>query len=292
MHDRGTNDIAFYVALAKRAPRLTREEELELFLEVRQRDSRRAADRLARAHLREVLAMALRYRRYGVPVSELIAEGNFGLVHALGKFEPARGVRFATYAKHWIRAYVLGHVIQTWSVVGGSGALRSRTFFRLRRERASLLGTRGSEEAAEHELARRLGMRLERVQGLLQRLDARDVSLDAPANPASPVSMVERLVASDDQERTLVEQRFGHALRGAVGRSLDTLDARERLIAESRLMADPAEELSLADLGRRLGVSRERARQLEVRTKKKLRTRILVLEQATVGEWLEPQSAA
>jgi RNA polymerase sigma-32 factor len=286
MLDRGTNDIAFYVAQAKRAARLTREEELELVLDFRQRGDRKAADRLARAHLRDVLATALRYRRYGVPLSELVAEGSFGFVHALGKFDPARGVRLATYSKHWIRAYVLGHVLRTWSVVGGSGALRSRTFFRLRRERASLLGTRGSEEAAEQELARRLGVRCERVQALLQRLDARDVSLDAPASPASSGTMVERLVAPDDQEQTLAERRFGRALEGAVGRSLEALDARERLIAESRLMADPGDALSLADLGRRLGVSRERARQLEVRTKKKLRTSILLLEHATLGEWL------
>src|SRR5690349_18618862 len=145
-----SNDLGFYLGEAKRAPRLGREQELELALRWKQQGDRLAADTLARANLRHVVTIALKYRHYGVGVSELIAEGNFGVVHALGKFEPERGIRFVTYSAHWVRAYMLDHIIKTWSVVGGgTGALRSRLFFRLRRERVRVTNLLGEGEAAD-----------------------------------------------------------------------------------------------------------------------------------------------
>src|SRR5688572_6108923 len=275
MPDRGPTDAAFYVAESRPAPRLTAEQELELACRWKSFGDRAAADRLVRAHLRYVVTTALRYRHYGVPVSELVAEGNFGVVLALGKFEPSRRLRFVTYAAHWIRATIMGHIIKTWSIVGGSTALRSRSFFRLRRERAKLLGLLGDEETAEIELASRLGVGHEHVRLLLRRLDARDASLDAPAPSHSSPTTLDRLVASDDPERQFFEQRLERDVKRAVGDALGALDRRERFIAERRLMADAVDELSLAELGRRLGVSRERVRQLEARTKKKLRAAIL-----------------
>jgi RNA polymerase sigma-32 factor len=292
MLDHGPTDAAFYVAECRRAPRLTHDQELELARKWRTRGDRKAADRLVRAHLRYVVTTALRYRRYGVPVSELVAEGNFGVVLALGKFDPSRGIRFVTYAAHWVRATIMGHIIKTWSIVGGSTALRSRSFFRLSRERARLLGVLGDEETAEIELASRLGKGHEQVRALLRRLDARDVSLDAPATAGSSVTMVDRLVASDDPEQRLFERHLGADIKRAVEHALSVLDRRERFIAERRLMADSVDELSLAELGRRLGVSRERVRQLEARTKKKLRAAILARGDAPLDEWLAPRDAA
>src|SRR6478609_5938528 len=149
------DDVAFYIAESKRAPRLERDEEMALALRWKDGD-RAAGDALARANLRHVVAVAMKYRRYGVPISDLIAEGNFGVVHALGKFDPERGIRFVTYAAHWVRAYMLDHIIKTWSVVGGgSGALRSRLFFRLRRERVRVTNLLGDGEAADIEVASR-----------------------------------------------------------------------------------------------------------------------------------------
>src|SRR6187402_2734452 len=147
------DDVAFYMAEAKRAPRLEREQEMALALRWKHQGDRAAGDTLARANLRHVVAVAMKYRRYGVPVSELIAEGNFGVVHALGKFDPERGIRFVTYAAHWVRAYILDHVIKSWSMVGGgSGPLRSKMFFKLRRERAmvsNLLGEGDEQKSME-----------------------------------------------------------------------------------------------------------------------------------------------
>lgn len=288
-----SNDLGFYLAEAKRAPRLGREQELELALRWKQHGDRVAGDVLARANLRHVVTIALKYRHYGVAVSDLIAEGNFGVVHALGKFEPERGIRFVTYSAHWVRAYMLDHIIKTWSVVGGgSGALRSRLFFRLRRERVRVTNLLGEGEAAELEIASRLGVTRDELVGMVQRLEARDLSLDMRAAPDSPVGLVDLLPASENQEQALLELQVGGSVKRAVERALGELDPRERYIAEQRLMADPADELSLAEIGRNLGVSRERARQLEERTKRKLRSSIPALGNAIVSEWLAPPDAA
>lgn len=282
-----SDDLAFYIAEAKRAPRLEREEEVALAQRWKLHRDRAAGDALARANLRHVVAVAMKYRRYGVPVSELIAEGNFGVVHALGKFEPDRGIRFVTYAAHWVRAYILDHVIKSWSMVGGgSGPLRSRLFFRLRRERVRAVNLMGEGEAADRMVAERVGVTPDELRKMMHRLEARDVSLDVKVLDESPVRLVDLLPAPDDQERSLLEHQVDGSMRRAVARAVSALDPRERYIAEHRLMADPNEELSLAEIGRSLGVSRERARQLEARTKRKLRSSIPALGSPAVAEWI------
>ncbi len=282
------DDVAFYIAEAQRAPRLEREQEMALALRWKLNRDRAAGDALARANLRHVVAVAMKYRRYGVPVSELIAEGNFGVVHALGKFEPERGIRFVTYAAHWVRAYILDHVIKSWSMVGGgSGPLRSRLFFKLRRERVRAVNLMGEGEAADRMVAERVGISPDELRSMVHRLEARDVSLDVKVLDDSPVKLVDMLPAPDDQERSLFEHQVGGSMRSAVERAVAELDPRERYIAEHRLMADPAEELSLAEIGRSLGVSRERARQLEARTKRKLKSRIQGLGSPVVAEWIQ-----
>jgi RNA polymerase sigma-32 factor len=264
---------------------------MALALRWKEHRDRAAGDALARANLRHVVAVAMKYRRYGVPVSELIAEGNFGVVHALGKFEPERGIRFVTYAAHWVRAYILDHVIKSWSMVGGgSGPLRSRLFFRLRRERVRAVNLMGEGEAADRMVAERVGVTPDELRKMVHRLEARDVSLDVKVIDDSPVRLVDLLPAPDDQERSLFEQQVGGSMQLAVSRAVSELDPRERYIAEHRLMADPTEELSLAEIGRSLGVSRERARQLEARTKRKLRSRIPALGNPIVTEWIAGES--
>jgi RNA polymerase sigma-32 factor len=271
--------ISKYIAKVQGYPQLSREAEFELAQAWLQRADSAAADKLVRAHLRYVVAIALKYRRYGVPLSELIAEGNFGVVHALKKFQPERGNRFVTYAAYWIRAYILNYVIRSWSLVGaGSGALRSKMFFRLRREKVRVLNLVGDGDDADELLATRLGLTKDQVQAMLRRLESRDVSLDSKVFDDSATSLVDTLVApGQDQEQTLASSGIHDKLRGAVGDAVKELDERERFIVENRLMADPEDELSLAELGRRLGVSRERARQLEARAKKKLKGRLEAL---------------
>jgi RNA polymerase sigma-32 factor len=274
---------------------LDREEEVALLRRVKLHADGKAADRLMRAHLPHVTHAARKYFRYGVPMNDLIAEGNFGLVHALRKFDPERGVRFATYAQHWVRAYMVGHVLKTWSVVNsGSTVLRTRWFFRLRRERARMAGPLDSGGTAERDLASRMGVKPEELRSMLQHLDSRDVSLDTPAAPDSPLQFVDVLPAADDPERSFLTEQANFSLAAAVKRALATLDPRERYIAERRLMADTNEMLTLTDVGRALGVSRVRARQLEDRAARKMRARIASFGDATVHESLalKEQAAA
>lgn len=272
---------------------LTREEEQELVTRFRTAGDEAARETLIAAHLRYVVAIALKYQRYGVPLEELVSEGNFGLVHALGKFELDRGTRFVTYAAYWIRAYVLNHVIRSWSLVGvGSGALRSKMFFRLRRERVKIANLVGEGEQAESMLAQSLGLPEATVSAMLRRLDARDVSLDAKPVDGSHTSLGDLLVTpGSSQEESFAASELDDRRRIAVKDALSELDERERYIVEKRLMADREDELSLAEIGRQLGVSRERARQLEVRAKRKLKSKIQDLSRRA-GNWLSLDSAA
>jgi RNA polymerase sigma-32 factor len=269
-------ELSHYISAAHDVPRLTREREDVIVARWFSDGDIAARDELVRAHLRYVVASAFKYRRYGVPLDELIAEGNYGVVHALKKFDPARGNRFVTYAAYWIRAYVLNYVIRSWSMVGvGSGALRSKMFFKLRRERARIVSLLGEGDAADEALAAKLSLPKERVLSMVRRLESRDVSLDTRLFDDSGATMLDTLPAAGPSQEDSLERR-GEALqiRAWVQNAIKALDTRERYIVENRLMADREDGLSLAEIGRQLGVSRERARQLEARAKRKLQVRI------------------
>lgn len=286
--------LSRYITMVQSYPKLDREQELALCTAWREKGSVAAKEQLVRSHLRYVVAIALKYRRYGLPLSELIAEGNFGIVHALTKFDPERGNRFVTYAAYWIRAYVLNYIIRSWSLVGvGSGALRSKMFFKLRRERVRITNLVGEGEHADDLLAERFNMSREQIQGMVRRLEARDLSLDARVFDDAVTTIVETLAApTDDQEASFSTHQSSVTAKSVVQIAITSLDHRERYIVEHRLMADSEDELSLAEIGRRLGVSRERARQLESRAKRKLKQRILELSESTSAEWLNADSEA
>jgi RNA polymerase sigma-32 factor len=285
--------LSRYIAMVHSTPVLTREDEIELANRWHERGDRAAAASLVRAHLRYVVACAIRYRRYRVPLSELIAEGNFGLAHALTKFEPARGCRFVTYAAYWIRAYILNYVIRCWSVVGGgAGPLRSKLFFRLRREHVRLANLVGEGEQADELLGQSLGMAPTKAAKMMHRLEARDLSLDSQVYSDSPRAWVDTITSEGrDQEASLANTQIQAHVRSAVRAALATLDARERYVVEARLMAEGEDELSLAEIGRRLGVSRERARQLESRAKNKLRAAITHISRKSTSDWLSDVAA-
>jgi RNA polymerase sigma-32 factor len=250
---------------------LPRDEEKVLSARARAGD-RRAADRLIEAHLRDVVFVARKHRYYGVPLADLIAEGNIGLLRALEKFEPERGVRFGTYAGYWIRSFIMGYILRSWTLVGGrSGVLSSNLFFRLRRERARLESLHGSGSQTAQLLAEKFDVSEDELGHMVERLDARDLSLDAPIHPGSGATLADSLASDSDAERAYDAEKMRRSVAAALRKALPRLDSRERYIAEARLLADSADELSLADIGRKLGVSRERVRQLEARTCAKLR---------------------
>ncbi len=259
-----------YIQQVRAIPKLSREAEHALALRVVEGDQE-AADKLVEANLRYVIAIALQYRRYGVKLGDLIAEGSVGLVTAVRKFDPHRGTRFVTYAGYWIRAFVLEAVVRSSTMIGaGSGPFRSKLFFRLRRERARLSNLIADPDELIERLASDFETTPKKMSELLRRLDQREISLDAPAYHDSDATLVETLPGSEERQDAIVERRRRRSgIRTRLEGALAALDDRERLIVEKRILSD--DSASLASLGRELGVSRERARQLEARAKKKLR---------------------
>jgi len=258
-----------YIQQVRAIPKLSREDEHQLALRAREGDQD-AANRLVEANLRYVIAIGLQYRRYGVTLGDLIAEGSVGLVTAVRKFDPHRGTRFVTYAGYWIRAFVLEAVVRSSTMIGaGSGPFRSKLFFRLRRERARLSNLIADPEELIATLANEFDTTSEKMTELLRRLDQREISLDAPAYHDSDSTLVEMLPgAAEPQDVIVARRRRQSGIELRLEGALSVLDDRERLIVEKRILSD--DSASLASLGRELGVSRERARQLEARAKKKL----------------------
>ena len=265
--------LSDYMRRVRATPRLSREEEHDLAVLARSGDAA-AAHALVEANLRFVVAVAMQYRRYGISPWELIAEGSLGLMMAVRKFDPERGTRFVTYAGYWIRAYVLDLVVKSSSMVGaGSGVLRSKLFFRLRRERAQIANTEQDPERRIELLAERFNVDADKARAMLTQLDARDVSLDVTVHPDSGITMLDTLRDErTGQEDALAAAEHTRRVNSELSDALGALDQRERFIVEKRIMGD--DELSLAELGRQLGVSRERARQLEARAKRKLRRQL------------------
>jgi RNA polymerase sigma-32 factor len=270
-NDTGTSH---YITAVRAIPVLDRETEHEIAVRAAAGDAE-AKKALVRANLRFVVAIAISYRRYGIRVADLIAEGNLGLMIAAGKFDADRGTRFVTYAGYWIRALILDLIVRASTMVGaGSGPLRSKLFFRLRRERARIgnLVLDNSERNAL--LAQRFETSEDKMEEMLRRLDARDVSLDQPVHPESGVTMLDALEDEESatpEQVTAIQETHGR-VKERLATALSRLDKRERYIVQQRYMGD--EEVSLAEIGRELGVSRERARQLEARAKQKLREQL------------------
>jgi RNA polymerase sigma-32 factor len=257
-----------YLAAVQQHPLLSVEEERELARRFRAGEAR-AGHTLVTANLRFVVKVAHGYRSYGLRLADLIQEGNLGLMRAVQKFDPDLGIRLISYAVWWIRAYIQNYILRSWSLVKiGTTQAQRKLFFSLARARREVENDEPGGDRTNR-VARRLRVMPEDVLEMEQRLDARDLSLDAPVGDgaASHVDFVSAEappadVALGDAE----ESRF---LSAGVLEALTRLDERERYIVEQRLMADhPA---TLKDLGAHFGFSRERARQLEIRAREKLR---------------------
>jgi RNA polymerase sigma-32 factor len=268
-----------YIRRVNAIPALNREDELRAASDYRAGGGVQAAQRVITANLRHVVPIALRYRRYGLPVGELIAEGNLALLRALAGFEPERGLRFATYANYWIRADILALVLRQRSMVGGGrGPLRPKFFFRLRREYARLAVQLGDDVLVKSRLAADWKLSVDELSEILDRLERPDASLEAPIAHANGGAFGDQLADDTrDQEASLAWRVGQTRLASAVKEATAQLDARERFILEHRLMADPDSEYSLVRIGQLFGVSRERARQLESRVKDKMRGRLEAL---------------
>jgi RNA polymerase sigma-32 factor len=236
-----------------------------------------AARQLLGSHLRLVIKIARGFGGYGMPLTDLVAEGNVGLMRALARFDPERGFRFATYAMWWIRAAIQEHVLRNRSLVTiGASPSSKKLFFRLRRLKSELgeLGDGDLPPDAVTRLARQLEVSEGQVVEMNRRLAATDQSLSAPMHADGEAEWQDMLVADGpDQESVIAEASELAWRRDLLAGGLEALNERERHILKGRRLRDEA--MTLADLGDVYGVSRERVRQIEVRAFKKLQKAML-----------------
>lgn len=269
-----SNDQRRFIGQAMAAPYLTREEEIELTRAWSAAGDEEALHRLVTAHMRLVISVAGKFRRYALPMGDLIQEGHIGLLEAAARFDPGREVRFSTYATWWIRASVQDHVLRNWSIVrGGTSSTQKTLFFSLRKLRARLTRAGDLPRSRLHaEIASRLRVSEADVAAMDGRLSGNDVSLNAPAgeDPANGAEKQDFLVS----EQPLPDEIAGGRIdaerdRTWLANALNTLDKRELSIIRERRLSDDA--ATLDSLGRRLGVSKERVRQIEARALQKLK---------------------
>jgi RNA polymerase sigma-32 factor len=260
------------------APFLSRDEERSLAVRWRELHDHKALDRLTGAHMRLVIALASRFKNYGLSAADLIQEGHVGLLEAAARFEPEREVRFSTYATWWIRASMQDYILRNWSIVrGGTSSAQKALFFNLRRLRARLAN--GPEPISNASLYREvsvaLGVPEADVAMMDSRLSAPDSSLNTPlADENGAAERMDFLVSEDPLPDEVVGETIDVERRAVWLRSaLGALNARElRIIEERRLSDDGA---TLESLGEALGISKERVRQIEARAMEKLKVALV-----------------
>jgi RNA polymerase sigma-32 factor len=265
-----------YLQQVRAFPLLDAEEELALARRMRAQGDREAAHRLVTSHLRLVAKVAKRYRGYDLPVSDLIAEGNLGLIRAVMRFDPDRGFRLATYALWWIRAAIQEYVLHSWSLVRiGNSPVQKRLFFNLRRLKAKINAMEDGELSVKQadEIAESLKVKGENVLAMDRRLATRDMSLNAPLQLEGGDEWQDSLVdETPSPEARLAEDEELAKRRTLLKLALGKLGERERDILIERRLKE--EGPTLHDLSLRYHISRERVRQIEVAAYEKLKRAI------------------
>ncbi len=265
-------NLSRYLQEIRKFPMLTQEEELRLSLAWRDQADTASAHKLVTSHLRLVAKIAMGYRGYGLPLGELISEGNVGMMQAVRRFDPDRGFRLATYAMWWIRAAIQEYILHSWSLVKmGTTAAQKKLFFNLRRLKGQMQAIDDGDMQKEQveEIARVLGVPEVDVVNMNRRLAAPDHSLNAPVRADSEGEWQDWLVdESESQESELAEREEMSGRKALLANALKTLNERERhILIERRLKDNPT---TLEELSQQYNISRERVRQIEVRGFEKL----------------------
>jgi len=276
-----------YLEEIRRFPMLEPQEEYMLAKSWREHGDRDAAHRLVTSHLRLVAKIAMGYRGYGLPISEVISEGNVGLMQAVKRFEPDKGFRLATYAMWWIKAAIQEYILRSWSLVKmGTTANQKKLFFNLRKAKSRISALEEGDLRPDQVqlIAKRLGVTEQDVIDMNRRLGG-DVSLNSPIREEGDSGEWQDWLVDESasQESRLAESEEADNRRKALGEALTVLNERERRIFEARRLVD--EPITLEELADEFGVSRERVRQIEVRAfekvQKAVKNRIAAMEVPT-----------
>jgi RNA polymerase sigma-32 factor len=268
----GESGLTRYLEEIRRFPMLEPQDEYMFAKRWREHGDCDAAHRLVTSHLRLVAKIAMGYRGYGMPISEVISEGNVGLMQAVKRFEPEKGFRLATYAMWWIKAAIQEYILRSWSLVKlGTTANQKKLFFNLRKAKGKISALEEGDLRPDQVkiIARRLGVTEQDVVEMNRRLGG-DVSLNTPIREEGGSGEWQDWLVDEisDQETRLAESEESDNRRKALGEALTVLNDRERRIFEARRLAD--DPITLEDLASEFGVSRERVRQIEVRAFEKV----------------------
>jgi RNA polymerase sigma-32 factor len=278
--------LSRYLEEIRRFPLLEPQEEYMLAKSWREHGDRDAAHRLVTSHLRLVAKIAMGYRGYGLPISEVVSEGNVGLMQAVKRFEPEKGFRLATYAMWWIKAAIQEYILRSWSLVKmGTTANQKKLFFNLRKAKSKISALEEGDLRPDQVqvIAKRLGVTEQDVIDMKRRLGG-DASLNASIRDDGESGEWQDWLVDDapSQERVLADHEESDNRHKALISALDVLNDRERHIFKARRLAD--DPITLEDLATEFGVSRERVRQIEVRAfekvQKAVKNRLAAIEQA------------
>lgn len=277
--------LSHYLEEIRRFPMLEPQQEYMLARSWREHGDREAAHQLVTSHLRLVAKIAMGYRGYGLPISEVVSEGNVGLMQAVKRFEPEKGFRLATYAMWWIKAAIQEYILRSWSLVKmGTTANQKKLFFNLRKAKSKISALEEGDLRPDQVklIAKRLGVTEQDVVDMNRRLGG-DASLNAPIRDDGEAGeWMDWLVDnSPNQEHILAENEQSDNRHQALISALDVLNDREKRIFQARRLAD--DPITLEDLAAEFGVSRERVRQIEVRAfekvQKAVKNQIATMEQ-------------
>ena len=268
----GESGLTRYLEEIRRFPMLQPQEEYMLAKRYKEHEDREAAHRLVTSHLRLVAKIAMGYRGYGLPIGEVISEGNVGLMQAVKRFEPERGFRLATYAMWWIKAAIQEYILRSWSLVKmGTTANQKRLFFNLRKVKGQIQALDDGDLKPDQvqAIATRLGVSTEEVISMNRRLGG-DTSLNAPIRADSETGEWQDWLVDDSvtQEEILADKEEADQRHGLLVTAMEVLNDRERRIFEARRLAE--DPITLEELSGEFGVSRERVRQIEVRAFEKV----------------------
>ena len=269
--------LSSYLEKIKKFPLLSVEEEYMLAKSWQDRGDVKSAQKLVTSHLRLVAKIAMGYRGYGLPVSELVSEGNIGLMQAVKKFDPERGFRLATYAMWWIKASIQEYVLRSWSLVKmGTTTAQKKLFFNLKKIKNQLSAASSGDLKPEHisEISKRLNVKKEEVVSMNRRLHGKEKSLNDPLKDGDSSEWQDWLVdTSLDQEIKFSQNQELNARKKLMNDSMSILNKREKEILVARRLSE--EDYTLEDLSKKYKISRERIRQIETKAFEKLQKAML-----------------